>query len=85
MKDDDVPTAQGVPGIQSLRQQYHFDFGPLFQNLYRRCKKASRSHDLTPVAVNEALRKIRLSQSARVSGCRAFDCQLLAKFEETSP
>ena len=65
MKDADVPTAQGVPGIQSLRQQYHFNFGPLFQNLYRRCKKASRSHDLTPVAVNEALRKIRLSHVLR--------------------
>lgn len=76
------PFAQGDSGISCLRQHYHFNFGRLLQNLHRRCKKSPHGHDLTLVAVTEAILKIRLCQRGTLRGRSEYNSGLSAKIAE---
>ena len=55
------------------RQHYHLNFCRLLQKLIRRFENAPHRHDLTDVAVNEGLPKIRLCQQGRVDGGTDFN------------
>ena len=55
------------------RQHYHLNFCRLLQKLIRRFENAPHRHDLTDVAVNEGLPKIRLCQQGRVDSGTDFN------------